>query len=655
MPRGDSVSTSANNQPAQPAVGERRFYRLDSTRITFAEHLAVGSLPMALLASLLGLLKVRVPWSADDPPVHALDPFACSWADVPEAFRVAANPRLTELAALGFHLTLCHHIEDDLHSTATVLVTLLHDSGRAVARVHLREWHSRHPPRRKAFVEIISALSDGTFLWSLAASPDLRAPAACRVNRLRGATPAELWQAHTAALDRLAGRPTVIGVTTDKVAAMLERHHALVRDFHLWRGVFTLPGAPKEERVAAVEPPPQAPSRHPEVLAEIERLQKQQASGWNALLLLLLSVAVFVGAGGVKASPWLSLPVLIPVLLVHELGHYLAMAGFGYRNLRMFFIPFLGAAVSGQNYNVPGWKKAIVSLAGPVPGIVLGLVLAIVGFVLGNTTVLKVAQVAAVLNGLNLLPVLPLDGGWLLHAVLFSRHHLLDVAFRVLAGLALLGGSIASGDKVLLFLGIFIFVGVPFAYRQARIVTELRAAKVPTASADAQTIPTATADAILDRVKVAFPQRQTPRMLAQLTLNVFQTLNARPPGGLATLAFLAVQVAFLVLALVVLGLAAVGQNRATPEAPATAAVAAAAVVAGHGEPAADPWNSGARRGRLELPHARPHRTSALPCSTDLLRRSRAADSARVGRSSRLSPGLALRGGRRLPRRGTVGV
>jgi membrane-associated protease RseP (regulator of RpoE activity) len=317
----------------------------------------------------------------------------------------------------------------------------------------------------------------------------------------------------------------------------------------------------------------------------------------------------------------------------------------------MFFIPFLGAAVSGQNYNVPGWKKALVSLAGPVPGIVLALVLALVGFVLGNATMLKVAQVAAILNGLNLLPVLPLDGGWLLHAVLFSRHHLLDTAFRVLAGLALVGGSMATGDKVLLFFGIFMLAGVPVAYRQARIVTELRAANVPTASADAQTIPTVVADAILDRVKVAFPQRQTPRLLAQLTLNVFQTLNARPPGWLSTLSILAVQVVFLVLAVVVLGLAAAGQNRATP-------TAAPAVVAGCAEPVADPWNLGARRGRLqaEPSHARPHRTSTLPCSTDILTRTRDRRRAvRASRSSRLLAGLVRRGGRRLPRPGTVGV
>ena len=39
------------------------------------------------------------------------------------------------------------------------------------------------------------------------------------------------------------------------------------------------------------------------------------------------------------------------------------MRAFKYRNVQMFFIPFFGAAVTGRNFSVAGYKKAIVSLA----------------------------------------------------------------------------------------------------------------------------------------------------------------------------------------------------------------------------------------------------------------------------------------------------
>ena len=92
------------------------------------------------------------------------------------------------------------------------------------------------------------------------------------------------------------------------------------------------------------------------------------------LILLLVSLGLFILAGK-RQWPLDYLLILLPVLFIHEFGHYLAMKIFNYRNLRMFFIPFLGAAVSGQHFNVPGWKKTIVSLMGPVPGIILGVII----------------------------------------------------------------------------------------------------------------------------------------------------------------------------------------------------------------------------------------------------------------------------------------
>src|SRR5437870_3320292 len=114
------------------------------------------------------------------------------------------------------------------------------------------------------------------------------------------------------------------------------------------------------------------------VLVELDRLQNQRANLASTLLVLAVSILLFMGAWRIGQGQEL-LWTIIPILLFHELGHYVAMRWFGYRNLRMFFIPFFGAAVSGQNYNVPGWKKAVVALAGPVPGIVVGAVLGAVG------------------------------------------------------------------------------------------------------------------------------------------------------------------------------------------------------------------------------------------------------------------------------------
>ena len=150
------------------------------------------------------------------------------------------------------------------------------------------------------------------------------------------------------------------------------------------------------------------------VLAEINRLQESKAN-WGATLLILLVSGVLFYLIGSAAWNWKTVALLIPILLFHELGHYLAMLAFGYRNLRMFFIPLFGAAVTGRNYNVAAWKKAVVSLMGPVPGIGVGIALGITAYVMGQNLLLEAAALMVFINGINLLPILPLDGGWNLH------------------------------------------------------------------------------------------------------------------------------------------------------------------------------------------------------------------------------------------------
>src|SRR5262245_43120083 len=129
------------------------------------------------------------------------------------------------------------------------------------------------------------------------------------------------------------------------------------------------------------------------------------------------------------------------------------MRVFGYRNLRMFFIPLFGAAVSGQNFNVAGWKKALVSLEGPAPGLVMGLALSFVALFSDYPWLEKFAVLTVILNAFNLLPFVPLDGGWFLNASLFCRRAWLETGFKVAAVIALVLATIMTGDRLWIILG----------------------------------------------------------------------------------------------------------------------------------------------------------------------------------------------------------
>src|SRR4029450_5412665 len=90
------------------------------------------------------------------------------------------------------------------------------------------------------------------------------------------------------------------------------------------------------------------------------------ASGWSAALFL---------AGFVLFLGWADAVALLAGVVFHEFGHFVAMRVLGYRDPRIYFVPFLGAVTTG---GLPieeqrGVRRAIVALAGPVPGPGLGL------------------------------------------------------------------------------------------------------------------------------------------------------------------------------------------------------------------------------------------------------------------------------------------
>src|SRR4029079_2499165 len=122
----------------------------------------------------------------------------------------------------------------------------------------------------------------------------------------------------------------------------------------------------------------------------------------------------FAGLGALVWNPRYAV-ILLVVIGIHELGHYLAMRAFGYRNVHMLALPLIGGVTIGQEANPSASKRAWMSLMGPLPGIVIGWLL-----MFATPALASVPELAAwvgdawplflVINYLNLLPIPPLDG-----------------------------------------------------------------------------------------------------------------------------------------------------------------------------------------------------------------------------------------------------
>jgi hypothetical protein len=155
-------------------------------------------------------------------------------------------------------------------------------------------------------------------------------------------------------------------------------------------------------------------------------------------------------------------------------------------------------------------------------------------------------RMALVVNAFNLLPIYPLDGGQVVRSTIFCRAPLLDAGFRAIAAVAIAGLGWWGESWVMAGLGILMLLGTPHSFRKAAIVRRLRRSGFRPLSPDGDTIEDADVRRILASIRVgirATPSSPSkPSELATRVIETYQLLNLRPPGWLASLGFLGLQV-----------------------------------------------------------------------------------------------------------------
>jgi len=209
------------------------------------------------------------------------------------------------------------------------------------------------------------------------------------------------------------------------------------------------------------------------IVSNLRNRENKKSSPWGNLTVLLITIFLFLGSGLIS-NPILDIIIIIFVIIIHELGHLIVMKAYGYKDVKMFFIPFFGAAVSGKNENISSSKKAIISLAGPVPGITLGFILLITSVFLHSQFVYKLSVMFIYLNGLNLLPLFPFDGGRFMSEMFFIRNRYFEFIFKVIAVSIFIIAAIEFQDFILAFIGITLLFSIGTSYKLASLAKELK-------------------------------------------------------------------------------------------------------------------------------------------------------------------------------------
>ncbi|MDX6552605.1 MAG: hypothetical protein QOH74_1093 [Gaiellales bacterium] len=136
------------------------------------------------------------------------------------------------------------------------------------------------------------------------------------------------------------------------------------------------------------------------------------------------------------------------LLFIHEMGHVLQLRREGVPFTAPLFIPFLGAFVGMKQLPENAYVEAKVGLAGPVIGTLGAAACFALAVTIDSDLLRAVSYTGFFLNLINLIPVLPLDGGraaaafhpafWFVGlfvvALLFFLHHNLILLLILLLG-----------------------------------------------------------------------------------------------------------------------------------------------------------------------------------------------------------------------------
>lgn len=230
----------------------------------------------------------------------------------------------------------------------------------------------------------------------------------------------------------------------------------------LLQAAFARPKAPTDTR-------PVKPA-HLALLLRTQELAARNAPPRDVQWTLFgMSVLLFMAAG---AWVWdtQTAAMIFVVVMLHELGHFLAMRAFGYRNVHLLALPLVGGVAIAHDAHPSALRRAWMSLLGPLPGVLIGWAL-LAWMLLGPAPdwtqpwLYALTLTFLFINYLNVLPIPPLDGAHVVEALLPPRWARMQT---VVLGLTAAGGAWLAWDYgwyLLTGLALLQLVALPYRWR----------------------------------------------------------------------------------------------------------------------------------------------------------------------------------------------
>lgn len=151
------------------------------------------------------------------------------------------------------------------------------------------------------------------------------------------------------------------------------------------------------------------------------------------VFITLISMGISAVVYSFMFGPWFAVGLVV-LLLVHEMGHVIALKMKGLPASAPVFIPMLGAAIFAPKFGTSE-DEAFVGYGGPLLGTISAVAMFAMWKISPHPVLLTLCYVAVFINLFNLIPIRPLDGGRITQ---IQGEWFKYVGIGVLAGMTLL-------------------------------------------------------------------------------------------------------------------------------------------------------------------------------------------------------------------------
>lgn len=208
-----------------------------------------------------------------------------------------------------------------------------------------------------------------------------------------------------------------------------------------------------------------------------ELVESESKTNWAATIFsIVLFILVFMFLFSNEINFILA---LVTVLLVHELGHFILMKLFGYKNVRMLFVPLMGAFVHGKKEIYSQKESLFVVGAGPFPGLFIGFALMLSSQYMHSPLMFQIGLLFFMLNIINLVPLDPLDGGQLFKLIVSKNQEKFLMIFSFVSSLLIIALGFILNSLLLMLFGFFMGFRVRALQKNFHLHKEMKDEEIP--------------------------------------------------------------------------------------------------------------------------------------------------------------------------------